>query len=175
MAARDFGIATTAVALSAVWAANRALDSGEGGVAFVTPSGQRRGQVAHHGQALGSISITRASDLGTRGLLAFGMGYGALAALACGASRRPRTSRRAEEIEVAEKTETKPVSYLQNIPRTIMEKRTLDKLLSTVPKEQWENPPEDSYLYTLKMYAETYGPGKATKMGWFDFWYMRIN
>eukprot|EP00409_Alexandrium_fundyense_P005395 CAMPEP_0185906948 /NCGR_PEP_ID=MMETSP0196C-20130402/6172_1 /TAXON_ID=2932 /ORGANISM="Alexandrium fundyense, Strain CCMP1719" /LENGTH=53 /DNA_ID=CAMNT_0028626811 /DNA_START=20 /DNA_END=178 /DNA_ORIENTATION=+ len=53
-----------------------------------------------------------------------------------------------------------------------MEKKTLDKLLTTVPKEQWDNPPEDSYLYTLKVYAETYGPGKATKMGWFDFWYM---
>jgi len=79
------------------------------------------------------------------------------------------------DIEVAEKTETKPVSYLENLPRSIIEKKTLDKMLSTLPKEQWDNPPEESYLYTLKMYAETYGEGKATKMGWWDFWYMRIN
>merc|ERR1712013_208471 len=84
-------------------------------------------------------------------------------------------ARRAADIEVAEKTETKPVAYLQNIPRSIMDKNTLDKLLSTVPKEKWEDPPEDSYLYILKIYAETYGEGKATKMGWWDFWYMRIN
>jgi len=76
---------------------------------------------------------------------------------------------------VAEKTETKPVAYLENVPRSIMEKETLDKLLSTLPREQWENPPEDSYLYTLKMFAETYGEGKATKMGWWDYWYMRVN
>jgi len=115
--------------------------------------------------------------LGTTSLLAFGMGYGALAALVRGAARGRRTARCAEAggIEVAEKTESKPVSYLENIPRTIIEKKALDKLLSTVPKEQWENPPEDSYLYILKLYAETYGPGKATKMGWADYWYMRIN
>jgi len=76
---------------------------------------------------------------------------------------------------VASKTETKPVAYLENVPRSIMEKETLDKLLSTLPREQWDNPPEDSYLYTLKMFAETYGEGKATKMGWWDYWYMRVN
>jgi len=25
------------------------------------------------------------------------------------------------------------------------------------------------------MFAETYGEGKATKMGWWDYWYMRVN
>jgi photosystem I subunit 11 len=56
-----------------------------------------------------------------------------------------------------------------------MDKRTLDKLLTTVPREQWDDPPEDSYLYTLKCYAEVYGEGKATKMGWWDYWYMKLN
>jgi len=110
-------------------------------------------------------------------LLCYGMSFGVLLALGRGISRQASShmARRAADIEVAEKTETKPVAYLQNIPRSIMDKNTLDKLLSTVPKEKWEDPPEDSYLYILKIYAETYGEGKATKMGWWDFWYMRIN
>jgi len=110
--------------------------------------------------------------IGVSGLATFGMGFGLLAALM---HRSTRTSMQAADIEVATKTETKPVAYLENVPRSIMEKETLDKLLSTLPREQWDNPPEDSYLYTLKMFAETYGEGKATKMGWWDYWYMRVN
>jgi len=115
-----------------------------------------------------------AQDIGVKGLLGFGMGFGVLAAIV---RQSGRVSRHAagSDIAVAEKTETQPVAYLENIPRSIMEKETLDKLLSTLPREQWENPPEDSYLYTLKMFAETYGEGKATKMGWWDYWYMRVN
>jgi hypothetical protein len=90
-------------------------------------------------------------------------------------------ARRAAEVAIAEKKEetaiTDKVAYLENIPRTIIDKKTLDKFLSTVPREAWEDPPEESYLYTLKLYAETYGegPGKAKRMGWWDFWYMSIN
>jgi len=84
------------------------------------------------------------------------------------------TRRRAAEIDVAEKTETKPLPYFESLPPSIVDKEVLDELL-WLPKEQWDDPPEDSYLYTLKMYAETYGPGKATKMGWFDFFYMNVN
>lgn len=118
--------------------------------------------------------------MGVKGLVGFGVCFGLMAAMvrgvgAQGSSQRVSMRAEAADIAVAEKTETKPVSYLENIPRTIVEKKTLDKLLSTLPKEQWEDPPEDSYLYTLKLYAETYGEGKATKMGWWDFWYMRIN
>jgi len=185
---RDFGIATTAIAVSAILVADRIMEPAESGPAFVTPGAKRTGHSAfHHAQtaqgAHGNIisqpvAAARAA-LGAKGLLTFGAGYGALTALVRGvASKRSRrTKRQAEgkDIEVAVKTETKPVTYLESIPRSIMEKKTLDKLLTTVPKEQWDNPPEDSYLYTLKVYAETYGPGKATKMGWFDFWYMRIN
>jgi len=189
--AREFGLATTAVAVSAVLAADHILKPAGAGPAFVASgvqqqlgrSGFHHAQVAHGdlSDVLSQPAVSARAALGAKGLLAFGMGYGALTALVRGASsardRRPRAARPAAsgDIEVAEKTETKPVSYLESIPRTIMEKRTLDKLLTTVPKEQWDNPPEDSYLYTLKVYAETYGPGKATKMGWFDFWYMRIN
>jgi len=117
---------------------------------------------------VGSLKET----IGVNGLAMFGMGFGLLAALA---HRSTRTPMRAADIEVATKTETKPVAYLENVPRSVMEKATLDKLLSTLPREQWDNPPEDSYLYTLKMIAETYGEGKATKMGWWDYWYMRVN
>jgi len=106
------------------------------------------------------------------------MCFGAAAALVRSAGSRTsrrRTATRAAEIEVAEKTETKPLAYVETVPRSIVDKKTLDKMLSLVPKEQWDDPPEESYLYTLKMYAETYGEGRATKMGWWDFWYMRIN
>jgi len=113
-------------------------------------------------------------QVGVKGLLGFGMGFGILAAIVRSAGRVPMRAS-GSDIQVAEKTETKPVAYLENVPRSIMEKETLDKLLSTLPREQWENPPEDSYLYTLKMFAETYGEGKATKMGWWDYWYMRVN
>merc|ERR1719188_1812994 len=113
-------------------------------------------------------------------MLGFGMGFGVLVALVPTISNRvtkQRSSRHAESsgIEVAEKTETKPIPYLEGMPRTFVSKKTLQKLLSTVPKEQWDNPPEDSYLYVLKCYAETYGPGKATKMGWWDYWFVTIH
>lgn len=111
--------------------------------------------------------------LGAKGLLCYGMSFGLILAVGRGLGRN--VARKAADIEVAEKTETKVVPYLENIPKAIMDKKTLDKLLTTLPKEQWENPPETSYLYILKQYAETYGEGKATKMGWWDFWYMRIN
>mmetsp|Transcript_6970 Transcript_6970/g.22433 ORF Transcript_6970/g.22433 Transcript_6970/m.22433 type:complete len:373 (-) Transcript_6970:92-1210(-) len=173
---------TTAAALAAAWASSCA--GRPGSAAFVPGSApqpwlQAQG-VRPNAQEPPQAAAGEAPQApGARSLLAFGATFGVLSALARGATGAPRARapRRAAEggIEVAEKTESKPVSYLETIPRTIMEKKTLEKLLTTVPKEQWENPPEDSYLYTLKMYAETYGPGKATKMGWFDFWYMRVN
>merc|ERR1712176_1416397 len=84
-----------------------------------------------------------------------------------------KVARRAAEIDVAEKTETKPLPYFETLPPSIVDKETLDDLLSSLPKEKWDDPPEDSYLYTLKCCAETYGPGKATKMGWYDYLYMK--
>jgi len=84
-------------------------------------------------------------------------------------------ARRAAEIDVAEKSETKPLPYFETLPPSIVDKELLDTLLAATPKEQWEDPPEDSYLYTLKAYAETYGPGKATKMGWYDYIYMKVS
>ena len=47
--------------------------------------------------------------------------------------------------------------------------------MKNTPKEQWENPPEDSYLYTVKAFAEMYGPGKATKMGWWDYYRLKMD
>ena len=61
------------------------------------------------------------------------------------------------------------------MPRTILEKDTLEKLLKVTPREQWEDPPEDTYLYTLKTFAEVYGPGKATKMGWWDYFRLKVD
>merc|ERR1719237_629721 len=128
------------------------------------------------------ISVSSASESpGAGELVGFGCCFGLAATAVRVASSRLASSRRVArhaekgDIEVAEQVETKPLPYFETLPKAIIDKRTLDKLLSTVPKEQWEDPPEDSYLYNLKMYAETYGEGKATKMGWWDFWYMTVN
>jgi len=84
---------------------------------------------------------------------------------------------RAAEIEVAEQTEELALgaTYLKDIPRSIIDKRTLDKYLATIPRHLWDDPPEDSYLYTLMLYAETYGEGKFTKMGWWEYWNFKVN
>merc|ERR1719277_766146 len=113
--------------------------------------------------------------LGAKGLVGFGMGFGAMVAAVRGVTRSTgrRVARRAADIDVAEKTETKPIPYFESLPPSIIDKESLDLLLSSLPKEKWDDPPEDSYLYTLKCYAETYGPGKATKMGWYDYLYMK--
>ncbi|CAE8620832.1 unnamed protein product [Polarella glacialis] len=116
------------------------------------------------------------------GLVAYGVGFGAVAAMLHSAGSRRgagRSAMKAAESEIAvkekEKGELSKVAYLKNIPRTIMEAKLLDKILAMTPKEKWEDPDEDSYLYTLKMYAETYGPGKATKMGWWDYYSMKLD
>jgi hypothetical protein len=41
------------------------------------------------------------------------------------------------------------------------------------PKEDWDDPPEESPLYVIKLLSETYGPGKATKMRYSDFAYIK--
>eukprot|EP00421_Protoceratium_reticulatum_P023180 CAMPEP_0168396292 /NCGR_PEP_ID=MMETSP0228-20121227/20476_1 /TAXON_ID=133427 /ORGANISM="Protoceratium reticulatum, Strain CCCM 535 (=CCMP 1889)" /LENGTH=178 /DNA_ID=CAMNT_0008409735 /DNA_START=40 /DNA_END=572 /DNA_ORIENTATION=+ len=170
---------TTLLALLSVWVAGVLLAPAESG-AFVGGRGPLAGNLPHQAEtpvfqnrhyaassaADGPAGVAR-NTMGVTGLLGFGMCFGASLAILRGASSRTPSQRvsvqaQGSDIEVAEKTETKPVSYLQNLPRSIIEKKTLDKMLSTLPKDQWDNPPEESYLYTLKMYAETYGEGKAT-------------
>jgi len=177
------GVTTLMVAL-AVCAASRwcSAPQSDAFASVRAPPAALSGPAAHALNAADGAPAAPAASLraalGANGLLCYGMGFGVLLALGRGVSRQAsgnKVARRAADIEVAEKTETKPVAYLENIPRSIMDKTTLDQLLSTVPKEKWEDPPEESYLYVLKMYAETYGEGKSTKMGWWDFWYMRVN
>jgi len=179
----DFIATTTALTLSAVGTANYLLS--QDSQAFVTALGHRPStlptQAAHElvnaGSPMGRPAATLQEAMGAKGLVAFGMGFGTMVAAAQGIARsgRRRTIRRAAEIDVVEKTETKPLPYFETLPPSIVDKATLDKLLSSLPKEQWDDPPEDSYLYTLKCYAETYGPGKATKMGWYDYIYMKVS
>mmetsp|Transcript_47398 Transcript_47398/g.87100 ORF Transcript_47398/g.87100 Transcript_47398/m.87100 type:complete len:365 (+) Transcript_47398:46-1140(+) len=139
----------------------------------------------HHEQSLVSLE-TPSLNAGlqcstTGGLLGFGAAFG----LAFAALHRVtgRTALRAEaeasegtEIAVAEKKSagSAVLPYMENIPRAIVEKEALEGVLAMTPREQWEDPPEDSVLYTLKVYAETYGEGKATKMPWWDWLYMRF-
>jgi len=178
--AREYACATTAAAVSAAWAAASVLGPGDASAFTLGPVS--RAQVGSRPEgalqgAAGGRAAAHAAPAAT-GLLGYGACFGAAAALVRSAGSRAsrrRTATRAAEIAVAEKTETKPSSYLASIPRSIVDKATLERMLAQVPKEQWEDPPEDSYLYTLKMYAETYGEGKATKMGWWDYWYLRIN
>jgi len=115
--------------------------------------------------AKGSLPSGREA-LGMKGLLCYGMGFGLLMA-----ATRARIACKAEgEIAVKEKAEVSKIAYLDNVPRTIIEPMILEKILASTPREEWENPPEETPLYALKCYAEVYGPGKATKMGWWDFW-----
>jgi len=114
----------------------------------------------------------------TTGVLGFGAAFGVLFAAVCGSVASSRTAVRAEAdgeaIAVAEKPKSAVLPYMENIPRAIVEKEALEGVLAMTPREQWEDPPEDSVLYTLKVYAETYGEGKATKMPWWDWLYMRF-
>jgi photosystem I subunit 11 len=178
----DFLTTTTALTVSAVGAANYFLGDSQ---AFAVAHGQRSQAAPRPGtQALeqGKVSQSTASlheALGSKGLVGFGMGFGAMVAVTRGVARssKRRVARRAEkaEIDVAEKTETKPLPYFETLPPSIVSKKLLTDALSSLPKEQWDDPPEESYLYTLKCYAETYGPGKATKMGWWDYVYMKVS
>jgi len=164
----DFAMLTTALVLAVVCAVNAFL-GGESS-AFATAAFRPQLQPSSLG-ARSENGMARAEDsLGVRGLFCYGMGFGVLLA-----ATRSRIACRAEgkDIAVKDKAEVGKLAYLENVPRTLMEKGTLEKLLAATPREQWENPPEDSFLYSLKMYTEVYGPGKATKMGWYDYWQMR--
>lgn len=180
------GISTLCV-LGAVWVADMFLPQ-QGAGAFTAGSGrqphqlQRQRSLAARDTSIESIDMPSTAPLNSsvsaNGLLGFGLCFGVLAGMVRGVSRAAgsQIARRAEgEIAVADKTETKPLKYFENVPRSIVEKETLEAFLAEIPKEQWDDPPEDSNLYILKQYAETYGEGKATKMGWYDFWYLRLN
>mmetsp|Transcript_43573 Transcript_43573/g.98135 ORF Transcript_43573/g.98135 Transcript_43573/m.98135 type:complete len:362 (+) Transcript_43573:66-1151(+) len=115
----------------------------------------------------------------TASLLGFGAAFGLAFAAVRAKVTQARTVMRAEakeeaSIEVAEAPKSSVLPYMENIPRAIVEKEALEGVLAMTPREQWEDPPEDSVLYTLKVYAETYGEGKATKMPWWDWLYMRF-
>jgi len=121
--------------------------------------------------------------MGAKGMVCFGMGFGVLMAMSQGLSKRSitRVSCKAGfeqpgSIVLKEQdTDISKIAYLQDVPRTIIEKDTLEKLLKVTPRDQWEDPPEDTYLYTLKTFAEVYGPGKATKMGWWDYFRLKVD
>jgi len=116
--------------------------------------------------------------MGAKGMVCFGMGFGLLMAINQGLSRRNVSCKASFQqpgtiIVKEQDTDISKIAYLQDVPRTIMEADTLEKLLKVTPRDQWEDPPEDTYLYTLKTFAEVYGPGKATKMGWWDYYRLK--
>jgi len=173
---RDFLSISTALVLAAIGACNVWLTGDASAFAFL--GGVARGPQLPpaHSPSAGSLADTSPASqvlasgreaLGVKGLIGFGMGFGALVAIARGASITRRAA--GSDIAVKEKQELAKVAYLQNVPRSVIEQETLEKLLSITPREEWENPPESSYLYAVKMYAEAYGAGKATKIGWWDY------
>lgn len=192
---KDFALATTGSAVAAVWAANACLEGGT--AAFIPGLAQSQTaplttqtQVAARAEAASFASqpatVMRAA-LGAKGLMGFGMGFGAMAALVRGSTKRTgrRTARQAGEAEI-QKSEVKvslremvanrpALPYLDNIPPAMFSKETIERVLANTPREDWENPPEGCDLYKLKCYAEVYGEGKATRMGWFDFWYLKVD
>ncbi|CAE7217796.1 unnamed protein product [Symbiodinium sp. KB8] len=168
---REFLNVSTALTVAVLCAATLLLSEAPAFTAGVTGHG-----APQHGPGrISSAKATFASAheaLGTHGVLCFGMGFGALVAVGRGlAARRAQGS----DIAVKETADISKIAYLQDIPRTIVEKDALELILKNTPREQWENPPEDSYLYTVKAFAEMYGPGKATKMGWWDYYRLKMD
>jgi hypothetical protein len=151
--------------------------------AFVPSTGLQVRDAVRHGQQRGAVLPAPASvpnaglqaQLGISGLFVFGMGFGALVAM----NRKGLTSRIAaaatagKEVATVEKKESK-LAYLEEIPKTIVDPEILKVAMAAVPKEQWDNPPDGTYLATIKQYADTYGPGKAMKMSWYDYLLMRM-
>mmetsp|Transcript_47695 Transcript_47695/g.111242 ORF Transcript_47695/g.111242 Transcript_47695/m.111242 type:complete len:363 (+) Transcript_47695:48-1136(+) len=142
---------------------------------------QRPGQHEQTLVTLETPSLNAGLQSTSASLLGFGAAFGLAFAALRSSTGAGRTALRAEakaegaEIAVAEKSAGSAVlPYMENIPRSIVEKEALEGVLAMTPREQWEDPPEDSVLYTLKVYAETYGEGKATKMPWWDWLYMRF-
>jgi len=131
---------------------------------------------------------TMRSAIGFKGLFAFGLGFGLLASVARNSGRSATSAKKTAlkalyesntgiiEIKEDTRSDLATMAYLDNVPKALMDTETLDLLLSVTPKEQWEDPAEGTPLYALKLYAETYGegPGKSSKMGWFDYWTMMI-
>merc|ERR1711924_91610 len=105
---------------------------------------------------------------------AYGAGAGALAAVTTAVTRRSgrRVQRRAAKeaegdakIEVAEKAgKVSKLAYLDKVPNSILKKQFLTSFIACYDKKTLEDPPEDSLLYSLKLYAETYNTeGGATR------------
>ena len=178
-AMRDFASVSTALTLAAVCACTVLLT---GDVLAFTAGVSRGPQLPPHATGASSLagsSMPFASAqevMGAKGVVCFGMGFGVLLALSRGLSQS-RVSCKAEgsDIAVKEKADISKIAYLQDVPRTILEADVLEKLLMNTPRDQWEDPPEDTYLYTLKTFAEVYGPGKATKMGWWDYFRLKLD
>jgi photosystem I subunit 11 len=119
--------------------------------------------------------------------VAYGAGAGALAAVTAAVTRRSgrRVQRRAAkeapeapkgDIEVAEKPgAVSKLAYLDKVPNSILKKQFLTNMIACYDKKTLEDPPEDSLLYSLKLYAETYNTeGGATRMNWHDFFSVRL-
>jgi len=173
---RDFTVLTTASVLVAIWGVSQFSSAFVPSVGYQSNSPLRcEGHVCSQKGFDAQPANSMRATLGLKGLFAFGLSFGLMAAASRASTSTNRMARRAEtKPAVVEKYDLSK-TYLANLPRTILDETTLNKLMSTVPKEQWDKPPEDSYLFMLKMYAETYGEGKATRMGWWDYWYMKIN
>jgi len=175
---REFAGVTTICTLAAIGIVSAVF--GGAGTGFVMSVGpQAAGRHAPARSLSSSIPVASAefgATMGVSGLFVYGLGFGALVALNRYAGSRiacRATSKGAEVATTEKKQEISKLAYMENIPRAIVDPETLEWAKAMVPESQWANPPEDSYLYTLKMYGETYGPGKAMKMSWYDYYVMK--
>mmetsp|Transcript_60012 Transcript_60012/g.112125 ORF Transcript_60012/g.112125 Transcript_60012/m.112125 type:complete len:358 (+) Transcript_60012:73-1146(+) len=169
--ARDFLNLTTTLTVAAVCACTLLLT---GDVAFtsgVTRGPQMPSHLSGSSASAGMPFASAHETMGTRGVLCFGMGFGVLMALGRGLVSRQATG---TDIALKEKADVSKIAYLKDVPRTIVEPDALQLILKNTPREQWDNPPEDSYLYKVKAFAEMYGPGKATKVSWYDYAVMKL-
>jgi len=169
---RDYATVSTAAVVGAVWAGHSYAG------AFVGPTQASRGSQAVMPEVASTLPL---KSLGSTGLIAYGAGFGAMAALVHSA-RRSKVARRGvdrggrNEIVVAENLDIKKVSYLQTLPpKSMYSEAVVREILAQADKSEWENPREGTQLYILKAFAETYGEGKATKMGWWDYFAYKVS
>jgi len=164
---KAYATLSTAAVAGAIWTAN-------GGTFVMAPSAGAKAPIS---QAAAEVKPMNAA-----GLICYGAGFGAIAAVAS-TRRSKKVQRKAEgsaikplqrvsELDVFEGVQVP--DYIKQLPPSVIQPPALIELLKRSPVSKWENPDEESTLYALKQIAACYGTGKASKVGWWDYFMLRM-
>jgi len=165
---KAYATLSTAAVAGAIWTAN-------GNTFVIAPSaGAAKATLSH--------AAAEVKPMSSAGLISYGAGFGAIAAVAVSSRRSKKVQMKAKkpteianvQFAGADLTKYKIPDYIKALPRSIVKPDVVLEFLRRSPVDKWEDPDEDSYLYTLKAFSEAYGPGKATKMGWWDYYSFKV-